>query len=355
MTIEVSYPGVYVVEDASPIISINTLPTAVPIIGRYNTGYSVERYENYLDVVADFGSDDQVVKDARHLKAYFECGGGPCYSTSHANVLAVVSHYDDITLIVGGGSSASDINTSNVRDLCAPGTGRFAILDCVPSAGAFAAGTANQDYVSQSGAAVYYPALNVDWPGYETKDIPASVIMAALYCVSDRTRGVWKAPANIALPSNYTLQDRVTDDLQGLYNSGAAINMIRSFNDRGTLVWGARTLEDSSDWRYISVRRLFNSAERDIGLAVQKLVFEPNNAPTWEKLRHAATSYLSRLWTAGALMGDTEKDAYFVQIGEGETMTSDDIAQGKMIMTVGMAAVRPAEFIILQFTQNMAA
>jgi phage tail sheath protein FI len=178
--------------------------------------------------------------------------------------------------------------------------------------------------------------------------------MAALYCVSDRNRGVWKAPANIALPAGYQPSQPVTDDLQAQYNSGKAINMIRKLDNRGILVWGARTLEDSDNWRYISVRRLFNSAERDIRKAMASMIFEPNNALTWEKVRTAIANYLHSLWRQGALAGTTEQQACFVKIGKDITMTDDDIAQGKMIVEVGMAAVRPAEFIILQFTQDVA-
>jgi phage tail sheath protein FI len=130
--------------------------------------------------------------------------------------------------------------------------------------------------------------------------------------------------------------------------------MIRTLDDRGPVIWGARTLDDSDDWRYVSVRRLFNSVERDIKAAMQPMVFEPNNQPTWEKARSAITNYLYNLWKSGALVGKTEKEAYFVNIGEDITMTSDDIAQGKMIVDVGMAAVRPAVFIVLQFTQGVA-
>jgi phage tail sheath protein FI len=122
-------------------------------------------------------------------------------------------------------------------------------------------------------------------------------------------------------------------------------DMIRTFDNLATVIWGARTLDDSDDWRYVSVRRHFNSVERDIGTAMQPMVFEPNNRPTWEKVRSAITNYLYSLWKSGALVGGTEKEAY--------TMTSDDIAQGKMIVKVGMSAVRPAEFIVLQFTQDV--
>jgi phage tail sheath protein FI len=101
------------------------------------------------------------------------------------------------------------------------------------------------------------------------------------------------------------------------------------------------------------VRRLFNTVERDARATLRTMVFEPNNAPTWEAVRSALDHYLFALWRKGALQGETPAQAYFVQIGLGATMTPDDVADGRMIAKVGMAAVRPAEFIVLQFTQDM--
>ncbi len=184
--------------------------------------------------------------------------------------------------------------------------------------------------------------------------LPPSAAVAGAYARTDLERGVWKAPANVSLNAVERVEAIVTDATQGSLNEGG-INVIRTFTGQGTVIWGARTLAfNSDDWRYIPVRRLFNAAERDIKRAMQVAVFETNNAPTWERVRSAIDSYLYSLWRQGALMGASEKEAYFVHIGKGITMTDDDIKQGKIIVKVGMAAVRPAEFIILQFTQNVA-
>lgn len=160
-----------------------------------------------------------------------------------------------------------------------------------------------------------------------------------------------ESPANVAL-NNATPVKVVTDVDQGVMND-KGINAIRNFTGKGTLIWGARTLDKTDAWRYVPVRRLFNSVERDIKRAMQLAVFEPNSQPTWETVRSAIDHYLYGLWQQGALSGSKASEAYFVQIGQGVTMTDDDINQGKMIVKVGMAAVRPAEFIILQFTQNV--
>lgn len=182
--------------------------------------------------------------------------------------------------------------------------------------------------------------------------IPPSALVAGVYCKSDRTQGVWKAPANVVLNGISGVTVRVTDTQQSAMNE-AGINAIRHFNDRGYVVWGARTLQDDDNWRYISVRRLFDAAERDIKKAMRAMVFEPNNQLTWKRVKIAIENYLHSVWQQGGLSGNKAEEAYYVRIGKDITMTTDDINQGKMIVQVGMAAVRPAEFIILQFTQDM--
>jgi len=280
------------------------------------------------------------------LRLYFANGGGACYVVSASNLAEQVPQYDDITLIVSAGQDIS----SQVDTLCQEGKNLFAILDG-PATEITSTYDPSSSYAANSYAAVYYPWLTPSWAD---KPIPASGAIAGIYCSTDRTRGVWKAPANVVIQGGAEPQFIVTDSLQGQFNKGLAINMIRKLDDRGLVVWGARTLDDSDNWRYIAVRRLFNSAEKDIKAAMQSLVFEPNNQPTWEKVRGAVSNYLHGLWRQGALVGATEAEAYFVEIGEGTTMTADDIAQGKMIVSVGMAAARPAEFIILEFTQSVA-
>ncbi|KWN65859.1 hypothetical protein WM23_07675 [Burkholderia ubonensis] len=185
--------------------------------------------------------------------------------------------------------------------------------------------------------------------------LPPSAAVAGAYASTDRARGVWKAPANVPLKGVNTLTTLVSDDEQGEKNL-KGINVIRHFTDRGPLIWGTRTLAVASDeWRYVPVRRLFNAVQRDVKAAMRAVVFEPNSQATWAKAKGAIESYLTKLWRNGALAGNKESEAFFVQVGEGVTMSSDDIKQGHMIIKIGLAAVRPAEFIILQFTQEVGA
>jgi phage tail sheath protein FI len=308
------------------------------------------KFNNYLEFLNFIGSDHINDNGCQNVRAYFECGGGPCYIVEHTLLKTYVPQYEDITLIVQSGTGDEAFTDADIPTLCPPGSGKFAILD---GPNGNTRETTLPVLTNTPYGAVYYPSLSVSWAPNHW--VAPSAVAAAFYCVVDRTRGVWKAPANIRLPAVYQPRWKITDEFQGQYTGGPgkAYNMIRTFDGGGPVIWGARTLEDSDEWRYVSVRRFFNSAEQDIKAAMQSLMFEPNNQPTWEKARGAITNYLRSLWEQGALVGSTETEAYFVRIGLGVTMTADDVAQGKWIAEVGMAAVRPAEFIILQFTQNM--
>lgn len=345
MAITTSYPGVYIEEESSPALSAGHLSTVVPVFAVTDNFSTITKVNSWLDYLQNKGLafDNGSVSDIS-VRTYFENGGGPCYVVNKSNLVAQVPLHTDITLLVAAGQQ---ISADTLYSLCNDESGIFSLLDYM--AGEISMTTDISITFSENcHAAVYYPNLIASWA---VIPVPASALMAAFYYQNDRTRGVWKAPANMAVPAGYQPQYKVTATLQGKFNNGLAINMIRQVDYRGPVVWGARTLEDSDNWRYIPVRRLFDSAERDIKTAMQSMVFETNNPPTWEKVRTAITNYLHTLWQQGALVGATEKDAYFVQIGKGLTMTDDDISQGKMVVKIGMAAVRPAEFIILQFSQ----
>ena len=192
--------------------------------------------------------------------------------------------------------------------------------------------------------------------GLEGVEIAPSAVIAGVMAVVDGTRGVWKAPANVSLNGIQQLTDNVTDDSQQDLNidpgSGKSINAIRAFTGKGILVWGARTLEgNSNDFRYVSVRRFYIMVEESVKKASMQFVFEPNDANTWVKIRAMIENYLTNLWRLGALAGSKPEQAFYVKVGLGQTMTFDDILNGKMIVEIGMAPVRPAEFIILRFTQ----
>ena len=188
--------------------------------------------------------------------------------------------------------------------------------------------------------------------------LPPSAAIAGAYASVDRERGIWKAPANISLQAVVAPVVQVTmEDQEGLNidSTGKSINAIRSFPGSGTVVWGARTLDgNSNEWRFIPVRRLFISVEESVKKATAFAVFEPNDISTWLKVKGMIDSYLYTLWERGALQGTKAEQAYFVNVGLGKTMTPDDILAGKLIVEIGLAAVRPAEFIILRFSHKLA-
>ncbi|MAQ76670.1 MAG: phage tail protein [Aquimarina sp.] len=184
-----------------------------------------------------------------------------------------------------------------------------------------------------------------------------SAAMAGVYARVDNDRGVWKAPANVGL--NYVIKPSVQISHEeqmdlNVHTTGKSINAIRTFTGKGTLVWGARTLAgNDKEWRYVPVRRFFNMAEESIKKATEQFVFEPNDKNTWVRVKAMINNFLTLQWRAGALAGPTPDKAFYVNVGLGETMTADDILEGNMIIEIGMAVVRPAEFIILKFSHKM--
>lgn len=187
--------------------------------------------------------------------------------------------------------------------------------------------------------------------------LPPSGAMAGIYARVDRTRGVWKAPANESVLGVLGPDIKINKDQQeplNVHSTGKSIDAIRAFVGKGTLVWGARTLAgNDNEWRYVSVRRLFNMIEESIQESTEWVVFEANDAMTWLKVKTQIEVYLEGLWRQGALAGPSPAAAFFVNVGLGVTMNNDDILNGRMNIEVGIAAVRPAEFVILKFSHKM--
>lgn len=188
--------------------------------------------------------------------------------------------------------------------------------------------------------------------------LPPSAAMAGLYTRIDNTKGVWKAPANETLSfvvkPQVDISNREQENLNVDPNTGKSINVIRTFPGYGVLVWGARTLNgNDNEWRYISVRRFFNMVEESIKKSIQWAVFEPNTISTWVRVQGMIENYLTMKWREGALAGAKPDQAFYVRVGLPATMTSLDVLEGRMIVEIGMAVARPAEFIVLRFTQLM--
>ena len=188
--------------------------------------------------------------------------------------------------------------------------------------------------------------------------LPPSGAVVGKYASVDRERGVWKAPANVSITAVKGPTVNVTHEDQESLNvdteAGKSVNAIRAFTGKGTLIWGARTLAgNDNEWRYVPVRRFFNMVEESVKKATAQFVFEPNDANTWVKIRAMIENFLSLQWRAGALAGAKPDEAYYVRVGLGQTMTAQDVLNGYMHVEIGMAVVRPAEFIVLKFSHKM--
>jgi phage tail sheath protein FI len=188
--------------------------------------------------------------------------------------------------------------------------------------------------------------------------VPASGAVAGIYCATDSNKGVWQAPANVGIASVSDVKDRLSDANQENLNvdgtAGKSVNAIRFFNGKGIVLWGARTLDgNSNEWRYVPVRRLFNYIEESVQKSTNWAVFQPNDANTWVKVQCQIENFLSNLWRDGALACSTPDKAFYVKVGQDVTMTPQDILEGKLIVEIGIAAVRPAEFIVLKFSHKL--
>jgi uncharacterized protein len=188
--------------------------------------------------------------------------------------------------------------------------------------------------------------------------MPPSPAIAGIYAQTDASRGVWKSPANVGVGAvvgpAIAIDDAIQASMNVDSNTGRSINAIRAITGRGTVVWGARTLDgNSNEWRYISVRRFFNFVEESVKKACARFVFEPNDANTWVRVRAMVENFLIVQWRQGALQGAKPEDAFTVRVGLNQTMTPDDVLNGFMIIEIGMAVVRPTEFIILRFSHKM--
>lgn len=346
MSVSVQYksnaPGVIIEYIPSNSISITGGATAVPAIatpaGKIATG-NYKKIQNWMefDTFYDFTTPTDTFYYG--VRSYFQNGGGPCYLVKDTAVETVLPQLDDVTLFVQGGQ----ILTTGLSTLL----GKlfiFAILDGDNGA------TVNPGLTDSPNAAIYYPWLNTQGSADVSPVLIApSFAVAGVYCQTDSAYGPWWTPANISL-RGVTPAVRVTDSGQA---ADLTINVIRDLSRRTAVVWGGRTQNDTDDWQYISVKRLFNMLERDIRDALRRVVFNPNTSSTWQAARSAITAYLYGIWQAGGLAGESEDRAFFVNIGRGITMTDKDIVDGIMIVEIGVAAVRPAEFIVLRFSQIM--
>jgi Bacteriophage tail sheath protein len=200
-------------------------------------------------------------------------------------------------------------------------------------------------------AALYYPWVEVRDPSAQKNvSVAPSGHMAGIYARVDIERGVHKAPANEVILSINKISQDVTKREQDLLNPHN-INALRYFPGRGNRVWGARVVTSDSSWKYVNVRRLFIYVEASVDYGTQWVVFEPNDEPLWARVRQTITNFLTTTWRSGALQGAKPDEAFFVKCDH-TTMTQDDIDNGRLICVIGIAPVKPAEFVIFRIQQK---
>lgn len=228
---------------------------------------------------------------------------------------------------------------------------RFAVLDVPRDAKKVQDVLAHRDIFDSDYAAMYHPWLEVFDP-LDKKNIaiPPSGAVMGIYARSDNTRGVHKAPANEVVRACVGLDCQFNKGEQDILNP-KGVNLIRSFPGQGIRVWGARTVSSNPSWKYINVRRLFIFIEESIKANTSWAVFEPNDTALWVRVQRTISVFLTNLWRNGSLMGASPEEAFFVNIGR-NTMSQDDIDNGRLICVIGVAPVKPAEFVIFRITQK---
>lgn len=227
---------------------------------------------------------------------------------------------------------------------------RFAVIDCEEGQSAAANLKPFASIAGSSYGAFYYPWIVTPEPGSGMRTLtPPGGHVLGIYARSDIERGVFKAPSNEVVRGAIDVEFNVTEAMQDVLNP-KGVNVIRRFPGRGIRVWAARTMASDAEWKYINVRRLFIFLERSIDEGTQWAVFEPNNDRLWGRVTDAIRQFLRAQWRAGALQGQKEQDAFFIRCDR-TTMTQDDIDNGRLICLVGVATIRPAEFVIFRISQ----
>lgn len=228
---------------------------------------------------------------------------------------------------------------------------RFAVLDIPRDSKKIADVNAHRDIFDSQYAALYHPWLEVFDP-LDKKNIaiPPSGSILGIYARSDNTRGVHKAPANEVVRACVGLDCQYSKGEQDILNP-KGVNLIRAFAGQGIRVWGARTASSNPAWKYINVRRLFIFIEESIKANTNWVVFEPNDELLWVRVKRTIDVFLTGLWRMGSLAGADTSEAFFVDVGK-TTMSQDDIDNGRLVCIIGVAPVKPAEFVIFRITQK---
>ncbi|HBV97841.1 MAG: phage tail protein [Peptococcaceae bacterium BICA1-7] len=257
---------------------------------------------------------------------------------------------DEVSIMAVPGVTTPTVQLALVAH-CENTASRFAVLDIPREKKKVADVETHRNIFDTTYAAMYHPWLNVFDP-LEKRNIfiPPSGSMIGIYSRSDQTRGVHKAPANEVVRACVGLDCQYNKGEQDILNP-KGVNLIRYFTGQGIRVWGARTCSSNTLWKYINVRRLFIFLEESIKRGTSWVVFEPNDDKLWARVHRTIDAFLTRVWRDGALMGVSSGEAFYIKVDR-STMTQDDIDNGRLICVIGVAPVKPAEFVIFRITQK---
>ncbi len=283
---------------------------------------------------------------------------------AYAAALERLLPLEDISILAAPGHTAwaegwDAIQRVLIAHVERPRSYQIVVLDSRPEGG-IAGVREVRGGIDSKYAALYFPWVTIANPAWRPGradlrreiDVPPSAFVAGVYARNDVQRGVHKAPANEVVRGALRFEEDINFAEQGVLNP-VGINCLRFFPGRGYRVWGARTVSSDPEWKYVSVRRYFNYVERSIDVGTQWAVFEPNGEALWANIRSTVSSFLYNEWRNGALLGTDPKEAYFVRCDR-STMTQNDLDNGRLVCLVGMAVVKPAEFVIFRIGQKTA-
>lgn len=300
-----------------------------------------------LEIAFEGGSDGVIKADAFDPSLYIGRDGSPDQRTG----LTAFKTLSDVSIMAIPGITDGSVQSALVSH-CEGLASRFAILDMPFDSKEVAELQAFKENIDSSYAAMYHPWLQCYDPLANRKVfLPPSGSMAGIYARTDNSRGVHKAPANEVVRNCTGLSIKYNEAEQGKLNP-KGINLIRNIPGQGIRVWGARTCSSDGNWKYVNVRRLFIFLEESIKANTNWAVFEPNDEMLWSRVEGTIRVFLTTQWRNGALAGSTADEAFYINIGK-STMTEDDILNGRLICVIGVAPVRPAEFVIFRITQKM--
>lgn len=282
---------------------------------------------------------------------------------AHADALLELQTLEDISIVAAPGSSAltdyQGILVALITHVERRRAYQIAVLD-TPSGLSVGEARETRSTIDSRYAALYYPWVRISNPDVVPSDvitpreldIPPSGFICGIYARNDAERGVHKAPANEVVRGALRFEAQVNMAQQEVLNP-AGVNVLRSFPGRGHRVWGARLAASDPEWKYVNLRRYFNYVEASIDRGTQWVVFEPNGERLWARVRATVSDFLYTEWRNGALLGTTPAEGFFVRCDR-STMTQSDLDNGRLIVEVGIAVVRPAEFVIFRVGQKTA-